>query len=102
MDIIAVWLIDFFFCRVVVCTVGLVMVEPSVYRARRVCTNVLVYTAAALCSSWLESEEPLRNVTSSYRIMLDDHSLFSSVCCLPNSPSYSENFEPRSSREQHP
>jgi hypothetical protein len=28
--------------------------------------------------------------------------LSASVCCLPNYPSYSESFEPRPSREQHP
>jgi hypothetical protein len=34
------------------------MVAPSVYRAGHVCRNI--HTVAALCSSWLESAEPLR------------------------------------------
>jgi hypothetical protein len=48
------------------------------------------------------------NGDDSVGIKLDDHSLlltwvlFASVGCLPSSPSYSEGFEPRPSRIQHP
>jgi hypothetical protein len=38
----------------------------------------------------------------SWKIILLPYVLFSSVCCLPNSPSYSERFELRPSRGQHP
>jgi hypothetical protein len=55
------------------------MVVPSVYRMSHVCSNVC--TVAALCSSWLESAEPLRMVTSSVRIKLDDHTLDMGIIC---------------------
>jgi hypothetical protein len=78
------------------------MVAPRVYRAGHVCRNVR--TVAALCSSWLESAEPLRTAMSewSWKIILLTWVLFASVCCLPNSSSYTERFETRSSREQQP
>jgi hypothetical protein len=55
------------------------MVAPSVYRVGHVCRNV--WTVTALCSSWLESAEPLRKVTSGVRIKLDDHTLDLSIIC---------------------
>jgi hypothetical protein len=74
------------------------MVAPSVYRAGHVCSKVS--SVAALCSNWLESAEPLRNVTSSSRKKVGrSYSwrgyylqvcaacaavLFASVCCLWN------------------
>jgi hypothetical protein len=55
------------------------MVALSVYRAGHVCSNV--WTVAALCWSWLESAEPLRNVTSSVGIKLDDHTFDVGIIC---------------------
>jgi hypothetical protein len=52
---------------------------PSVYRTDQAYNNV--WTVAALCSSWLESAEPLRKVTSSVRIKLDDQTLDVDIMC---------------------
>jgi hypothetical protein len=54
------------------------MVARSVYRAGQVCSNVC--TVAALCSSWLESAEPLRKAMSVW-IKLDDHILDMGIIC---------------------
>jgi hypothetical protein len=54
------------------------MVAPSVYRTDHVCGNI--HTVAALCSSWLESAEPLRMATSVW-IKLDDHTVDVGIIC---------------------
>jgi hypothetical protein len=48
--------------------------------ARAMCV-VMNGTVAALCWSWFESTEPLRKVTSSVRIKLDDHTLDVDIIC---------------------
>jgi hypothetical protein len=55
------------------------MVAPIFYRAGLVCSNVWI--VAALCWSWLESAEPLRKVTSSVWIKLDDHTVDVGIIC---------------------
>jgi hypothetical protein len=97
MDIIAMWLIDIVLfsllsflpdcvthCRFshtlsatqylfILCLVRWRGMVASVYRAGHVYING--QTVAAVCWSWLESAKPLRNVTSSVWMKLDDHRL---------------------------
>jgi hypothetical protein len=55
------------------------MLAQSVYRLEHVRRNV--WTVAALCSSWLESAQPLRNVPGNVRIKLDNHPVDVGIIC---------------------
>jgi hypothetical protein len=72
--------------------------------ARAMCV-VMNGTVAVLCSSWLESAEPLRKVTKSVGIKLDDHTLDVGIiykCVLPAQlPVSFRKVQPCPSREQY-
>jgi hypothetical protein len=56
------------------------MVAPRVYLAGRVQVCSYVWIVAALCSSWLETTEPLRTAMSEW-IKLDDNTLDVRIIC---------------------
>jgi hypothetical protein len=121
MDMVAVWLIDIVFlllCWIVVCTVSqlyafcnsqylftlflvsrLDMVALSAYRASHVCGNICNRSCLVL---QLDSAEPLRTVTSSVWIKLDDHTLHVGITAECVQPAHTPRLIPRGSSSVPP